>query len=156
MRFRDATAADLPRLVELLAEDELGSRREGSAATPSDDYVAAFEAIRRDPNNQVVVGEVGDQVVCMLQLTFLPHLTFRGGWRAQIEGVRVAAAHRGRGEGGQLLQWAIERARERGCHLVQLTTNKSRGDALRFYESLGFEATHEGMKLYLTGSVASR
>ncbi len=85
-----------------------------------------------------------------LQLTFLPYLPFQGGWRAQIEAVRVAADHRGRGFGRQLLRWAITQAERRGCHLVQLTTNKEREDARRFYQSLGFEATHEGMKLYLS------
>lgn len=156
MRIRDATPEDLPRLVELLAQDELGSRREVSGGTVAEEYVAAFDAIREDPNHHVLVGELDDEVVCMLQLSYLPHLTFRGGWRAQIEGVRVAAGHRGRGLGRRLLQSAVAQARDRGCHLVQLTTNKSRGEARRFYESMGFDATHEGMKLYLTGSVTDR
>lgn len=147
---------DLPRLVELLAQDELGSAREVAGGRVDPGYVAAFDAIRRDPNNEMLVGEDGGEVVCMLQLTFLPHLTFEGGWRAQIEGVRVAADQRGQGLGRQLIAHAIDEARERGCHLVQLTTNTSRSDARRFYESLGFEATHHGMKLYLTGSVGGR
>ncbi len=156
MRTRQATTEDLPRLVELLAQDELGSTREIAGEEIDPGYVAAFEAIRRDPNNEVLVGEEDGQVVCMLQLTLLPHLTFRGGWRAQIEGVRVAADRRGQGLGRRLIVHAVDEARTRGCHLVQLTTNTSRGDARRFYESLGFEATHHGMKLYLTGSVGGQ
>jgi len=153
MKIREATAEDLPRLVELLAQDELGSAREASGGTVADAYIAAFDAISSDPNNQVVVGELDDEIVCTLQLTFLPHLTFHGGWRAQIEGVRVAFDHRGQGFGGHLLEWAVEQARDRGCHLVQLTTNKLRHEALRFYEALGFEPTHEGMKLNLAERV---
>lgn len=149
MEIREATAADLPRLVELLAQDELGARREDPGESSGERYRAAFDAIDADPDNQVLVGELDGKVACMLQLTFLPHLTHRGGWRAQIEGVRVASEHRGRGLGGQLLAWAVERARERGCHLVQLTTDKARPDAHRFYEAHGFKASHEGMKLHL-------
>lgn len=156
MLIREATTEDLPRLVELLGQDDLGSHREVSGENAAGDRTAAFDAICADPNNQIVVGEVDDEVVCMLQLTFLPHLAFHGGWRAQIEGVRVASDRRGQGLGGELVGWAVARARERGCHLVQLTTNKSRAEALRFYERLGFEATHEGMKLYLAGSVLGR
>lgn len=156
MRTRQATVEDLPRLVELLAQDELGTNRELAGGQVDPSYVAAFDAIRSDPNHQLLVGDDGDEVVCMLQLTFLPHLTFRGGWRAQIEGVRVAADRRGQGLGRQLIEHAVDEARARGCHLVQLTTNTSRGEARRFYESLGFEATHHGMKLYLTGSVDGR
>jgi GNAT superfamily N-acetyltransferase len=95
------------------------------------------------------VAEEEGRVVATLQRTFVPSLTHRGGERAQVEGVRVAASHRGRGTGRSLLGWVVERARERGCRMVQLTTDKRRPDALRFYESLGFEATHEGMKLRL-------
>lgn len=150
MEIREATADDLPRLVELLAQDELGAGREDPSGSSAERYRDAFDAIDGDPDNQVLVGELDGDVACMLQLAFLPHLTHRGGWRAQIEGVRVASEHRGRGLGGQLLVWAVERARERGCHLVQLTTDKARPDAHRFYEAHGFRATHEGMKLPLS------
>lgn len=88
-------------------------------------------------------------VLGVLQLSFIPNLSHRGGWRALIEGVRVAAAHRSSGVGRQMLQWAVERARQRGCLMVQLTSDKSRIDAIRFYEGLGFVASHEGMKLHL-------
>jgi len=94
---------------------------------------------------------MGNVIVGTMQLSFLPYLTYRGGWRMQIEAVRIASGHRGAGIGERLFRWAIERARERGCHLVQLTTDKARPDALRFYERLGFRASHEGMKLHLTG-----
>ena len=85
----------------------------------------------------------------VFQLTFIPNLTYQGGKRALIEGVRVAGAMRGQGVGRTMFRWAIERAREKGCRIVQLTTNKQRPDAIRFYESLGFESTHEGMKLMI-------
>lgn len=156
MRIREATRQDLERLVELLAQDDFGSQREGPGPAIDETYLSAFDAMAHDPNHCILVGEADSEVACMLQLSFLPHLTFRGGWRAQIEGVRVAANSRGQGLGGELLAEAVRRAGDRGCHLVQLTTNKSRTQALRFYESFGFEATHEGMKLYLEGSVTGR
>lgn len=136
--------------MRLLADDPLGAKREAYALPLPARYYAAFEAIDRDENNELVVVEGADkEVVGMLQLTFIPYLTYRGGWRALIEGVRVAAHLRSSGIGRRLFQWAIERARERGCHLVQLTSDKARPDAIRFYESLGFVASHEGMKLHL-------
>ena len=146
--------ADLPRLVELLAQDDLGSQLEAAGGPLPEAYASAFQAIDDHPDNRLVVGELQGEIVCMLQLTLLPHLTFQGGWRAQIEGVRVAVDHRGRGLGREVLQWAIREADDQGCHLVQLTPNKKRDQARRFYESLGFEPTHEGMKLYLTGGVS--
>lgn len=155
MRTREATREDVPTLVRLLAEDDLGSRRESTGDGDQAVYLAAMDAISRDPNNRVLVGLRDDVIVCMLQLTYLPHLTFRGGWRAQIEGVRVAAGCRGEGLGRELVTAAIAMADEHGCHLVQLTTNKARREAVRFYESVGFEPTHEGMKLYLEGAVSS-
>lgn len=150
LRFRRATRGDVPGLVRLLADDPLGARRESCTAPLSASYYAAFEAIDRDPNNELVVVETTDAAIAgMLQITFIPYLTYRGGWRALVEGVRVAAPLRSQGVGRRLFEWAIERARERGCHLVQLTSDKARPDAIRFYESLGFVASHEGMKLHL-------
>lgn len=151
MNIREATRQDVPAVVSLLAQDQLGSQREVDTEPLPDEYWSAFEAIDADINNRLVVAEDGDEIVGTLQLTFLPYLTFQGGWRAQVEAVRVAENHRGQGLGRRLFEWAIEEAEQRGCHLVQLTTNKQREDARRFYESLGFEATHEGMKLYLSG-----
>ena len=149
MEFREARRSDLGAIVELLADDDLGSGRESAAGEPADAYVKAFEEIAADPNNELIVVCSGDEIVGTLQLTFIPNLTFQGGRRAQIEGVRVKDAARGRGIGREMMEWAINRAREKGCHLLQLTSNKQRADAIRFYQSLGFEPSHEGMKLYL-------
>jgi GNAT superfamily N-acetyltransferase len=157
MRIRGAVRADVPDVVALLADDELGRRRESPEMPLDERYWVAFEAIDADPHHRLVVVEANDgQVMGCLQLSFLPYLTFRGGWRAQIEAVRVAAEHRGTGVGRALFEWAIEEARRRDCHLVQLTTNVRRPDALAFYESLGFDVTHQGLKLYLQGDVTGR
>lgn len=147
--FREATADDLPRLVEMLADDPLGATRERFEDPLPSEYGAAFEAIDRDPNQQLLVAEIEGRVVGTLQLTFIPSITRLGAWRAQVEGVRVASEARGEGLGRLLMEESIRRARDRGCLLLQLTTDKSRPDALRFYESLGFVASHEGMKLVL-------
>ena len=147
--IRPARRADLPRIVRLLADDPLGARRESPGEPLPDCYGAAFDGIADDPNNELVVALQGDEVIGCLQLTFLPGLSRRGMTRAQIESVRVASSARGSGIGRELIDWAIARARERGCGLVQLTTDKQRPDAHRFYESLGFVASHEGMKLPL-------
>ena len=146
---RDAQELDLPAIVALYADDELGSTREQPAEPLAGEYLRAFAAIADDPRTRLVVAEVDDEVVGTLQLSFLPHVVRRGGERAQIEAVRVASSHRGSGLGRELLTWAVEQARERGCALVQLTTDTSRPDAHRFYESLGFTASHLGMKLAL-------
>lgn len=147
--MRRARAADLPAIVRLLADDPLGARREHYELPLPPAYADAFAAIERDPNQELAVACVGDAVVGVLQITFIPSLTYQGGWRAQIEGVRIAASERSRGLGRFMFEWAIARARERGCHMVQLTTDKTRPDAIRFYQALGFVASHEGMKLRL-------
>jgi ribosomal protein S18 acetylase RimI-like enzyme len=152
LTFRDATREDLPALVALLANDPLGSLREDPHDLAS--YERALAEIDADPNHQVLVAVSGGSVAGMLQLSFLPHLTYEGGWRAQIEGVRVAAHLRSEGLGRHLVSEALGRARKRGCHLVQLTTDRTRSDALRFYEGLGFEATHHGLKLHLDRGTA--
>jgi GNAT superfamily N-acetyltransferase len=149
LTFRHATPADVRTLVGLLANDVLGSLREAPHEEDLTSYLRALEAIDADPNHLLLVAEAEGDVVGMLQLSFIPHLTYVGGWRAQIEGVRIAEHLRAEGLGRRLLEEAISRARARGCHLVQLTTDRRRPDALRFYESLGFEATHHGMKLHL-------
>lgn len=151
LSFREAVRADLEAVVFMLADDALGSTRERYELPLPESYVEAFEAIAKDENIELIVACQGDEIVAVMQLYFVPHLTFQGGWRATIEGVRVASAHRSKGIGQQLFEWAIERAKARNCHLVQLSTNKARPDALRFYEGLGFKASHEGMKLYLEG-----
>ena len=148
--FRRARRADVPEIVALLADDELGAAREQPDDPLPDGYWTAFDAIDGDDRQLLIVGEDGDgRVVATLQLTFIPSLTYVGGERAQVEAVRVAASTRGKGLGGELMAWAIERARERGCTLVQLTTNVARPDAHRFYDALGFERSHVGMKLML-------
>ncbi|WP_198369063.1 GNAT family N-acetyltransferase [Roseomonas rosulenta] len=146
MILRRATAADLPAIVALLADDMLGTAREA----PGDPaYVAAFAAIEADPNQFLAVAEQDGRVVGCLQLSFIPGLSHRGAWRGQVESVRIAADQRGSGLGRRMLDWAIGQCRDRGCRLVQLTTDKSRAEARRFYESLGFVASHEGMKITL-------
>ncbi|RNB83192.1 GNAT family N-acetyltransferase [Brevibacillus nitrificans] len=147
--FRIATANDLDQIVQMLADDELGKTRERYETPLPESYGKAFEAIEADPNNEVVVACLGEEIVGVQQITFTPYLTHQGSWRATIEGVRTASSVRGKGIGSQLIEWAIDRAKARGCRLVQLTTDKKREDAHRFYERLGFQATHEGMKLKL-------
>jgi GNAT superfamily N-acetyltransferase len=148
--FREATVDDLPQIVRLLADDPLGATRETPGTEIPDAYFAAFAAIEKDPNNAVIVAEVAGEVAGTLQLTFIPGLTYTGAERAQIEGVRVAASQRGRGVGQQMITWAIDRARARGCRVVQLTTDRQRPDAIRFYQQLGFRPSHMGMKYHLT------
>ncbi|MGI8387802.1 GNAT family N-acetyltransferase [Robertmurraya sp. P23] len=147
--FRIANEQDLDNIVSLLTDDVLGIKRERYEHPLPNSYIKAFEAIASDPNNELVVACVGNEVIGVQQITFTPYLTHQGGWRATIEGVRTSASVRGKGVGTKLIKWAIQRAEERGCHLVQLTTDKKRSDALRFYERLGFKATHEGLKLKL-------
>lgn len=147
--FRRAAAADLPAIIALLADDVLGAGREDPSDPPNPAYVAAFAAIEADPNQLLAVAEDGGRVVGCLQLSFIPGLSRLGLRRGQIESVRIAASHRGAGLGRRMFEWAIGQCRARGCGLVQLTTDKARPEARRFYESLGFVASHEGMKLSL-------
>jgi GNAT superfamily N-acetyltransferase len=148
--LRAARQSDIPALVRLLAADQLGATRDGVRdATDLTAYTAAFEAIDADPAHILVVAELAGEVVGTMQLSFLPGLARRGALRTQIEAVRVADGSRGSGLGAGMISWAIDEARRRGCALVQLTTDKSRLDAHRFYQRLGFVASHEGMKLAL-------
>ena len=148
--LRRATASDVPEIVDLLADDQLGSTRDGITC-PEDlaAYRAAFEAIDRDPAHLLLVAQAGPGIVATMQLSFLPGLARRGALRAQIEAVRVHQANRDRGLGAAMFTWAINESRRRHCALVQLTTDKSRNSAHRFYQRLGCAATHEGMKLIL-------
>lgn len=146
--FRPARADDLAAIVDLLADDPLGADREGAEGNLAA-YERAFAEIAADENNTVLVGEIEGSVVATLQLTFIANLTFEGSRRALIEAVRVAAGHRGKGLGRALMNHAVDMARDRGCGIVQLTSNKQRSDAIAFYESIGFESTHVGLKLYL-------
>lgn len=145
--IRRGVAGDVPAIVALLADDVLGATRE----TPDDlaPYLDAFAAVDADPHQRLVVAEAAGGVIGTLQLTITPGLSRLGATRATIEGVRVARGERGTGIGRRLFAWAIEEARRSGCALVQLTTDRTRDDAHRFYASLGFEATHLGLKLRL-------
>jgi GNAT superfamily N-acetyltransferase len=149
LTVRRAAEGDLPAIVALLADDVLGRTREAPGLPLDPRYAAAFAAIDADPNQYLAVAEEGGAIVGCLQLTFIPGLSRRGLWRGQIESVRIAAARRGGGVGRRMLAWAVDECRRRGCGVVQLTTDKARADARRFYERLGFAASHEGMKRVL-------
>jgi GNAT superfamily N-acetyltransferase len=145
--IRRATREDVPEIVRLLQDDELGSQRESQDdLTP---YLAAFDVIDADPAHLLVVMERAGTVIGTQHLMFLPGLSYKGATRLQIEEVRISSSERGGGLGTQLIEWAIERAREHGCLLVQLTSNAARVDAHRFYQRLGFEQSHAGFKLKL-------
>ncbi|MFD0056679.1 GNAT family N-acetyltransferase [Streptomyces sp. NPDC127168] len=147
LEIRRTTAADLPAVVAMLADDPLGAQRE--SPDDLDPYLAALERLDADPNQHVVVAVRDSRVVGTLQLTIVPGLSRRGATRSIIEGVRIHADERGSGLGTQLIEWAIDESRRQGCRLVQLTSDKTRTDAHRFYERLGFSASHTGFKLQL-------
>ena len=149
LTFRRAGAADLEDIVALLADDELGRKREDPDPPLNPRYIDAFAAIDADRNQFLAVVEEGGEIVGCLQLSFIPGLSRLGLWRGQIESVRISSARRGGGLGKRMFEWAIDECRKRRCEIVQLTTDKSRADARRFYEGLGFVASHEGMKLAL-------
>lgn len=149
IEFRRAELTDLPVIVALLADDPLGAQRESPGLPLDERYEQAFMAIDTDPNHLLAVVTDRGHVIGTLQLTFLPGLARIGAWRGQIEAVRIAADRRSTGLGERLLEWGIAQCRQRGCSLVQLTTDKDRPDAHRFYERLGFRASHLGYKLAL-------
>ncbi|NHA03851.1 GNAT family N-acetyltransferase [Mucilaginibacter sp. HC2] len=149
LTFRLATTDDLADIVAMLADDTLGMGREKVGAVFSDRYIHAFENIRKDPNQELTIVEMNGEKVATFQLSFIQYLTYEGGLRAQVEAVRTHGKFRGQGIGTRVFEYAINRAKEKGCHMVQLTSDKKRPDAIRFYESLGFVASHEGMKLKL-------
>jgi ribosomal protein S18 acetylase RimI-like enzyme len=151
--FRRAAVGDVAAIVAMLADDTIGQSREDGRMPPNKRYQDAFAAIERDQNQLLVVVEQDGRIVGSLQLTFIPGLSRLGMWRGQIEGVRIASDHRGDGLGERMIRWAIETCRDHGCGLVQLSSDKRRPDAIRFYERLGFTASHEGMKLELAGSI---
>ena len=149
MIVRDARREDVPAIVAMLADDTLGRSRERVEDPLPQPYWDAFAAIEADLNNRLLIAEIDGAVAACLQLTFVPGMSRLGAKRAQIESVRVASAHRGAGLGRKLVEAAIAEARRHGSTIVQLTTDKARADARRFYEGLGFVASHEGMKLRL-------
>lgn len=148
--FRDANLADLPAIVALLAEDTLGEKREDPSLPLDSAYERAFHLIDANPDQRQIVAEKGGAVVGTMQLTFIPGIAFRGAWRGQIEAVRVAGSLRGQGIGAKMINWAVEQCRARQCRMVQLTSDKSRDAAHRFYERLGWTRSHEGFKLKLS------
>ncbi len=149
LAYRPATEADLPFIVGLIFEDAVVVTNDAVADALGADYRKALAAIAADPNQEMfVVDENGVPVGCF-QLTYIPGLMRRGMWRGLIESVHVSAAHRNRGLGSEMMRWAVEHCRARGCGMIQLTSNKKRTDAHRFYRRLGFEQSHEGFKLFL-------
>jgi ribosomal protein S18 acetylase RimI-like enzyme len=147
--FRNAVSKDLPEIVRLLSDDFLGQQRERFEDPLPESYINAFHEIDTDPNNELIVAEADGEVIGTLQITYTPSISFQGGRRATVESVRVDERVRGQGIGREMMLWAIDRASARGCISMQLTTNINRTDAHRFYEALGFEKTHLGMKLRL-------
>jgi N-acetylglutamate synthase-like GNAT family acetyltransferase len=144
--LRKAKQEDLEEIVRLLGDDKFGKERENSS---SPNYLNAFLLIEKDPNQFLMVLEKNKAIIGTCHLTLMPSLTFQGSLRMNIEAVRIDTSMRGQGAGEWMIDRAIQFAKEKGCKMVQLTTNKQRLDAKRFYEKMGFQATHEGMKLYL-------
>src|SRR5690242_15872995 len=147
--FRPATRADLPSIVRMLADDDLGSQRERVEDPLLESYYVAFEQISQDPNHELIVAERNGEVIGTLHLMFLPSISFQGRLRAQVESVRIDKRFQSQGIGSEMMKWVMERATQRGAHAVQLTTHKSRVAAHRFYERLGFKGSHLGMKMSL-------
>jgi len=150
MNFRKATKKDIPAIVKMIANDKLGKLREDYQEPLPHKYYEAFENIDADVNQELMVVENdSSEVIGTLQLSFIQYLTYQGGIRAQIEAVRIREDYRGMGIGKLVFEWVIERAKQRKAHVLQLTTDKKRPDALVFYNKLGFINSHEGMKLHL-------
>jgi len=149
IHIRNAKQEDVPNIVQLLADDPLGAQRERYEKPLPESYYEAFKEINADKNNYLMVAEFENHIIGTLQLTIIPYLTYQGGKRALVEAVRIDKTYRGKGIGKIMLEWAINKAREINCHVVQLTTDKKRPDALEFYKMLGFSASHEGLKLHL-------
>ena len=146
---RKMQKADLGIVVSLLADDELGRSREDKTNVVHADYLRAFEQIQSDVNQYAAIFEIHGETIGCLQITFIPGLSRRGSLRGQIEGVRVSRDFRGKGYGAQMIVWAIKKCHDRGCRMVQLTSDKRRESAIQFYENLGFVKSHEGFKLTL-------
>ena len=149
LTYRMATAADLPFLDRLAAEDDIGSARDAMRADHARQALEGLRAITADPNHALYIAERAGEAVGSFQLSFLPGVSRRGAWRGQIESVRVTASARGEGIGEAMMLWAVARCRDRGCGIVQLTSDRQREGAHRFYERLGFVPTHTGFKLGL-------
>lgn len=149
MKFRKATENDMYTIVTMMADDMLGKKRENLQNPLPKSYVKAFKKIDKDTNQELIVLENENlEVIGTLQLSFIQYISYCGGIRAQIENVFIRKDQRGLGIGKKMFEWAINRAKEKNAHMVQLTSNKERPRAIKFYENLGFKATHEGMKLH--------
>lgn len=149
MKFRRATENDVSAIVQMIADDKLGKQRENFQEPLPKEYIDAFKKINADHNQELIVVENSEsEIIGTLQLTFIQYLTYQGGVRAQVEAVRIRKDQRGSGLGRKMLEWAIKRAKQRNTHLLQLTTDKKRPEALKFYEDLGFKPSHEGMKMH--------
>lgn len=149
MNFRKATIQDISKIVEMIADDELGKTRENFQDSLPQEYIEAFKNIKADKNQELIVIEDEDlEIIGTLQLSFIQYLTYQGGIRAQIEAVRIRKDKRGLGIGKTMFEWAINRAKERKAHVLQLTSDKKRSKAIKFYEDLGFKSSHEGMKIH--------
>ena len=149
MNFRKATINDVSEIIKMMAEDELGKKRENFKNPLPNSYLEAFKNIDADKNQELIVIENKDfQIIGTLQITYIQYLSYCGGMRAQIENVFIRSDQRGLGIGKSAFEWAINRAKEKNVHVVQLTSDKKRPRAIKFYEDLGFKATHEGMKLH--------
>ena len=150
MKFRKATIKDIFEIVKMIADDELGKQRENFQTPLPQEYMVAFENINADANQELIVVESKNEIIGTLQLTFIQYLTYQGGIRAQIEAVRIRKDKRGQGLGKTMFEWAINRAKERKAHVLQLTSDKKRPKAIQFYEDLGFVSSHEGMKMHFS------
>lgn len=149
LTYRPAAEADLPFIIRLIVEDGVIATNDDPADALHADYREALAAIAADPNHEMIIAELDGEPIGCFQLSYLPGLTRRGMWRGQIESVHVVEARRNLGLGGEMIRWAVERCRGRNCAMIQLTSNKKRLDAHRFYERLGFAKSHDGFKLYL-------
>jgi GNAT superfamily N-acetyltransferase len=149
LTYRKAVEADLPFIVKLLSDDAVRATDDRPDEPFHPRYVAALRELEIDPNQMMMLAMLGDETVGTIQLTFIPGISGLGTKRCLLEAVHIAPTHRSKGLGSQMIQWAIEQARQRGCGMVQLTSNKKRLDAHRFYERLGFLKSHEGFKYYL-------
>lgn len=148
-KIRKASFDDIPYIVQLLANDLLGTQRESYQDPLPQQYYTAFQEINEDKNQHLIVVENNNKIIGTMQLTIITYLTYKGGRRAQIEGVRIDESYRNQGIGKLMIAWAISKSRELNCHLVQLTSDKKRPAALEFYKKLGFVVSHEGLKLHL-------
>lgn len=151
MVFRKATKIDVPEIVKILAEDKLGKLRENYQEPLPQNYYNAFETINSDKNQElmVVFSEDNSSIIATFQLTIIPYLSYNGRSRALLENVMVQKNHQGKGIGKQIIDWCILKAKEKNAHVLQLTSDKQRPQAIKFYEKFGFKASHEGMKLHL-------